>query len=577
MRTRMLSHLTSFGMLGTALAWALPLGTPAQGQEREIDARFRYQQGGPDRFSIEAGVEILTRGPVHEAFAEPVAIDPEPGIFIQREPPPPLLEEPPEEAPVIDGQEAEWIPGYWSWDEERQDYVWVSGTWRLPPPNSTWIPGYWNRAENGYQATSGFWLPDDDDDEIEYLPEPPQPLERGPVGEPPSPDYIWVAGSWYWEDSYDWPHGSDYVYDRGSGFELRINFGRERRNGYVWRPGYWMRARPDWVWCAAHYVWTPRGHVFVDGYWDYPLERRGMLFAPVYVEQPARLVQRNAYYSPSVLIDVDILAEHLFVGPRCQNYYFGDYYDVAYERRGILPYFEVGRRQYDPIFSYRRWRVGRGDPRWIERLERDYNHRRTYVEARPSRTYRTQQTVIERAPVTERRNLVVARSLREAVSGEQPMFPTRRLTPERRTSLATRSREVQNFQERRARWESGGRPIQQPNRSGVRERDNRPTPVPEARERQRVLTEREARERTVRDSQANRGVQRIRIERSPITRSNGEARARTAAPPRSELPEPRKLRSFQRRSDAPGRSGERRIEIRRADDNDRKKKDKDDD
>ena len=32
----------------------------------------------------------------------------------------------------------------------------------------------------------------------------------------------------------------------------------------------------------AHYVWTPRGYVFVDGYYDYSVARRGVLFAPVY-------------------------------------------------------------------------------------------------------------------------------------------------------------------------------------------------------------------------------------------------------------------------------------------------------
>ena len=38
---------------------------------------------------------------------------------------------------------------------------------------------------------------------------------------------------------------------------------------------------PDWVWVPARYIWTPGGCVFVVGYWVHPLERCGLLFAPV--------------------------------------------------------------------------------------------------------------------------------------------------------------------------------------------------------------------------------------------------------------------------------------------------------
>ena len=53
-------------LLGTTLAW---------GQER-----------GPPRgpSAAEEGVEVLTRGPVHEAFAETVAFDPEPGVVVEK-------------------------------------------------------------------------------------------------------------------------------------------------------------------------------------------------------------------------------------------------------------------------------------------------------------------------------------------------------------------------------------------------------------------------------------------------------------------------------------------------------------
>jgi hypothetical protein len=42
------------------------------------------------------GIEVLTRGPVHEAFAETVAFDPEPGIVVPKLPPAIIQETPPE-------------------------------------------------------------------------------------------------------------------------------------------------------------------------------------------------------------------------------------------------------------------------------------------------------------------------------------------------------------------------------------------------------------------------------------------------------------------------------------------------
>jgi len=49
---------------------------------------------------------------------------------------------------------------------------------------------------------------------------------------------------------------------------------------------------------AGHYVWAPRGYVFVDGYWDYAIGRRGVLFAPVYFNADV-YGRRGFSYSPS--------------------------------------------------------------------------------------------------------------------------------------------------------------------------------------------------------------------------------------------------------------------------------------
>ena len=98
------------------------------------------------------GVEVLARGPMHEAFAAPVVFDPEPGMLVSQAPPSPIEEIPPEEQP--EGEYVIWIDGYWSWDDEANSFIWVSGIWRDVPPNREWVPGYWLSTPTGSQWSS---------------------------------------------------------------------------------------------------------------------------------------------------------------------------------------------------------------------------------------------------------------------------------------------------------------------------------------------------------------------------------------------------------------------------------------
>src|SRR5262249_59410253 len=100
------------------------------------------------------GVEVLARGPVHEAYAEPVDPRPSAGPVVPRQPPVPIEELPPEQRP--EGEGVTWVAGYWSWDEERSDYIWVSGFWRTPPPGRVWVPGSWRPAGGGWQWVGGY-------------------------------------------------------------------------------------------------------------------------------------------------------------------------------------------------------------------------------------------------------------------------------------------------------------------------------------------------------------------------------------------------------------------------------------
>jgi hypothetical protein len=305
--------------------------------------------------SDESGVEVQTRGPVHEAFAGAVSFNPEVGIIINQ-PPPELIEEiPPEQRP--EGDNVSWIPGYWAWDEEPGGFLWISGIWRNLPPGREWIPGYWAEIDEGHQWTSGYWE-DVENTEISYLPEPPRSLEVGPNIEAASNDQSWVPGNWVYRD------------DR-----------------YAWRGGYWAQSRPNWSWTPAYYRWTPRGHVYVDGYWDYPVARRGVVFAPVRFNASYRS-RPNYHYTPSTVISLSVFANHLFLRPNYGHYYFGDYYEPRYRDRGFYASYSYhsSRYGYDPIYSHYRWE-NRKDRNW-ERGRRDYfEYRRDHQNARPPRTW----------------------------------------------------------------------------------------------------------------------------------------------------------------------------------------------
>ena len=73
--------------------------------------------------------------------------------------------------------------------------------------------------------------------------------------------------------------------------------------------------------------------------------------------------------------------------PGSHDYFFGDYYDPAYARRGYEPWVDhrFGKNAYDPLFSYYRWK-NRGDARWETNLRSVYTARRDNAAVRPART-----------------------------------------------------------------------------------------------------------------------------------------------------------------------------------------------
>lgn len=314
---------------------------------------------------------VQARGPVHEAFDEPVIFDPLPGIIVPQPPPQPLDEVPPNMAPV--GNDVEWIPGYWALDEERSSFIWISGIWRNMPPGQQFVPGYWREVAGGYQWVSGFWQSENVQD-VQYLPPPPQSIEAEPTMAPTIAGNIWVPGVWLWRDT-----------------------------GYMWRPGYWMASNANWVWVPDHYTWAPAGFVFVKGYWDHSMPRRGVLFAPVYFPQ-AMTAHQRIVYTPSVVVNATLLSGGLFARPSYSHYYFGDYYDRSYFKHGIYPAysFHGSRYGYDPTFAHYVAFQRTSRPEVISRLRDDYRYRRDHSDARPPHTYNELRQVAGRRDVNPR-------------------------------------------------------------------------------------------------------------------------------------------------------------------------------
>src|SRR6516225_6998486 len=112
-----------------------PIPVRAQGSAQPPDNSAGQQEG----------VEVLARGPVHEAFAEPAIRGPRPTPVVPKKPPEPIEELPPDQKP--EGNNVQWIPGYWAWDDDRNDFLWVSGIWRDIPPGRQWVPGHWEPVD----------------------------------------------------------------------------------------------------------------------------------------------------------------------------------------------------------------------------------------------------------------------------------------------------------------------------------------------------------------------------------------------------------------------------------------------
>ncbi|HEX5445322.1 MAG TPA: hypothetical protein VFW87_15970 [Pirellulales bacterium] len=286
-------------------------------------------------------VDVERRGPMHEGFAQPAVTGTNDAFVVSKRPPTPLREYPPVLRPAA--SQAAWLPGYWGWDGAKEDFLWITGVWRLPPPGMRWIPGYWSAHDQQLVWTSGFWFPIERR-HVHYEAAAPARQPHQPDLPKPADDareQFYVPG--YWMTTSDGP---------------------------AWRRGHWSPFHEGWVWIPTRRVATPAGSVLLRGYWDYPLSQRGLLFAPLSAPN-AR--ESAAVFTPQAVVNAGQLSGWLFTWAAYGHYCFGDYFGEAERRRGIVPWFAIAT---DPLFAYERWRRQSTQPHWQALLEAQFKRRR---------------------------------------------------------------------------------------------------------------------------------------------------------------------------------------------------------
>ena len=332
------------------------------------------QAGGQASGGQQSGSEeVLTRGPVHEAFAEVINYNPQPGQVVAKEPPKPIEEVPPAEKPEGDYT---WIPGYWAWDHDRgQLYL---GHRRMADSAARHDLGA-RLLEPGHQRTSmGQRLLGAGGTRRRPARRRPRPSisprrrkasKRAPAQPPPRPT---ISGS-----------PAIGIGLTGGTCGGPATGPAASRIGSGSPPG--TSGRPAATSSSPGIGISPwqAGRGLLPGHLRQPL-----------LSWPALLLQ------PSVCIQTPVLTGYLFCRPAYCHYYFGDYYDPMYVGVGIYPWYMVHERHYgyEPLFVYDRWYYGRNDPGWAMGLHRDYEYRVAHFDARPPHTYAAAVSLDVRAP-----------------------------------------------------------------------------------------------------------------------------------------------------------------------------------
>jgi hypothetical protein len=204
----------------------------------------------------------------------------------------------------------------------------------------------------------------------------------------------------------------------------------------------------------ARYQWTRRGYVYVEGYWDYNVARRGVVFAPVRFTGDA-YSRPDYYYTPATVIAVNVFLNHLFVRPHYGQYYFGDYYAPRYRNEGFIASFDYhsDRHGYDPIYAHSRWEH-RDDRDWDRKRRDDFNFYRDNENARPPQTYAALRARADGDRRGQRDNFEFAQPLNRYVENRDngPRFQA--VDEKQRNRIVEQRQELRKFGDDRQRFEN---------------------------------------------------------------------------------------------------------------------------
>ena len=287
--------LSIFLTIAAAPAFGGPLQEPGE------DRRAVSTEPSAVRQIRRVAMRSLIEGPLHESFLSPRK-DRAPRR-VEKSPPPAVIEYPAIDPP---NSHAVWIEGYWEWDAGRKEFIWATGSWRVPPPGRFWVNGFWKRDDKGWYRVAGFWS-DRKTDRIDYRKDgPPAYRPDDDPGEPPASsttDCFYIPGEYH-------PDG----------------------DGVVWKKGFWANAHPGWSWVPASWTHQTEGWVFQDGYWDRTLEDRGILFAPAQMTGDAKSTD-DLTYRPYTVVSPEMYGQLYGALGRPNSYYDG-YPGVYYDDDG---------------------------------------------------------------------------------------------------------------------------------------------------------------------------------------------------------------------------------------------------
>jgi hypothetical protein len=164
------------------------------------------------------------------------------------------------------------------------------------------------------------------------------------------------------------------------------------------------------VWVPPRYLRAPGGCLFVKGFWDFPLQDRGLLFAPCRIN-PKWLARRWTHV-PNFVVNPDCLLGALFVRPTAHAFFFGDFFDNRWAKQGFIPWVDhqLGKQVPDPNFAYYQ-RAFQGNNGWEESLRRLYAARFSGDVPRPPGTLAQQLQLIDTLTNNRTANIPLSREL----------------------------------------------------------------------------------------------------------------------------------------------------------------------